>query len=54
VEHVRDLKDIMAFGVCGTPALLINDEVKTVGNLPAREALKKWLREGAAEFSLTE
>jgi small redox-active disulfide protein 2 len=51
VEHVRDLKDIMAFGVCGTPALLINDEVKTVGSLPAREALKRWLR--AAAFSLT-
>jgi small redox-active disulfide protein 2 len=53
VEHVRDLKDIMALGVCGTPALLINDEVKTVGSLPAREALKRWLREGAAGFSLT-
>jgi small redox-active disulfide protein 2 len=51
VEHVRDLKDIMAFGVFGTPALLINGDIKAVGHLPGREALKKWLQEGAAVFS---
>jgi small redox-active disulfide protein 2 len=48
VEHVRDMKEITALGVFGTPALLVNDDVKAVGNLPAREALKKWLRESAA------
>ena len=48
VEHVRNMKDITALGVFGTPALLINDEVKTVGQLPNREALKKWLQEAAA------
>ena len=32
VEHVRDMKDITALGVFGTPALLINDDVKAVGN----------------------
>ena len=51
VEHVRDLKDITALGVFGTPALLINDDVKAVGNLPAGDALKKWLQEAAASFS---
>jgi small redox-active disulfide protein 2 len=34
VEHVRDLRDIMAFGVFGTPALLINGDIKAVGHLP--------------------
>jgi small redox-active disulfide protein 2 len=48
VEHVRDMKDITALGVFGTPALLINDDVKAVGNMPSREALKKWLQEAAA------
>ncbi len=43
MDHVRDLKDITALGVFGTPALLINDDVKAVGHLPSREALKKWL-----------
>jgi small redox-active disulfide protein 2 len=45
VEHVRDMKEITALGVFGTPALLINDDVKAVGNLPSRDALKKWLQE---------
>jgi hypothetical protein len=51
VEHVRDVKDIIALGVFSTPALLINDDVKAVGNLPSLEALKKWLQEAAASLS---
>jgi small redox-active disulfide protein 2 len=43
VEHVRDLKEITALGIFGTPALLINDEVKAVGQTPTKETLKKWL-----------
>ncbi len=50
VEHVRDTKEIAALGVFGTPALLINDEVKAVGSVPDRESLKKWLQ-GAASLS---
>jgi hypothetical protein len=34
--------------VFGTPALLINDEVKAVGTLPTLEALNKWLQESTA------
>ena len=51
VEHVRDMKEITALGVFGTPALMINDEVKAVGNLPSRDVLKKWLQEAAASQS---
>ena len=47
MDHIRDMKDITALGVFGTPALMINGEVKAVGQLPSREALKKWLRESA-------
>ncbi len=43
VEHVRDLKEIAALGVMGMPALLINDEVKAVGQMPTTAMLKKWL-----------
>jgi small redox-active disulfide protein 2 len=43
VEHVQDLKEIAATGIMGMPALLINGEVKVVGQSPTREALKKWL-----------
>ncbi len=45
VDHIRDMKEITALGVFGTPALIINDEVKTVGSAPTKEMLKKWLAE---------
>jgi small redox-active disulfide protein 2 len=49
VEHVRGLKEIAALGVFGTPALLINDEVKAMGQTPAKATLKKWLRDTIQE-----
>jgi len=45
VEHVRDLQEIRGLGVTGLPALMINDEVKTVGQVPTAALLKKWLEE---------
>jgi glutaredoxin len=45
VEHVREIKAIGQYGVMGTPALIINGEVKCVGKVPPRNALKKWLME---------
>jgi small redox-active disulfide protein 2 len=43
VERVREVNQIAARGIWGTPALLVNGEVKSVGRLPPREILKKWL-----------
>ncbi len=34
VEKVSDLKDIMAYGVMSTPALVIDGEVKVTGKVP--------------------
>ncbi len=48
VEHVRDRQEIMALGVFGTPALIINDEVKAAGQTPHKDMLKKWLAEAAS------
>lgn len=45
VEHVRDLQEMHGWGVFGAPALVINGEVKAVGQLPTKERLKQWLRE---------
>lgn len=47
VDHVRDRQEIMALGVFGTPALVINDEVKAVGQMPTQAMLKQWLLEGS-------
>jgi small redox-active disulfide protein 2 len=43
VDHIRDLKEIARFGVCGMPALVINAEVMAVGQVPTPAMLKKWL-----------
>ncbi|MFP3929032.1 MAG: thioredoxin family protein [Desulfobacteraceae bacterium] len=45
VQHVRDAKEIASYGVMGTPALIINNEVKAVGRVPPKANLIKWLRE---------
>jgi small redox-active disulfide protein 2 len=42
VETVKDLNEIAAHGVFGTPALIINKEIKAMGKVPSREALKEW------------
>lgn len=45
LEHVRNPADIGRFGVMGTPALVINGEVKVVGSVPPREKIKTWIRQ---------
>ena len=45
IEHVRDIKEIGRYGVMGTPALLINGQVKSVGKAPPKNKLKDWLKE---------
>ena len=42
VEHVRDVREIAALGVLGTPAIMINDEVMAGGGSATKEMLKKW------------
>ena len=48
-EHVRDIQGIAKYGVLGTPALVINGQVKSVGRIPRREQIKSWLLEGTKE-----
>ena len=45
MEHVRNIKEIGRYGVMGTPALLVNGKVKSVGKVPLRNKLKEWLKE---------
>jgi small redox-active disulfide protein 2 len=45
IEHIRDIKEIGRYGVMGTPALLINGKVKSVGKVPPKNRLKEWLKE---------
>ncbi|MFZ5586839.1 MAG: thioredoxin family protein [Thermodesulfobacteriota bacterium] len=47
VEHVRDMLEIAAHGVMGSPALVINGRVKAVGAAPSEASLRQWLLEAA-------
>jgi hypothetical protein len=45
IEHVTDTMEIGSYGVMGTPALIINGAVKSVGSIPSKAQLKSWLIE---------
>ena len=49
IEHVTDAAEIGNYGVKGTPALIINGEVKAVGSMPKKPQLKALLSEAAAK-----
>jgi small redox-active disulfide protein 2 len=43
LEKVKDLQQIMAFGVMITPALVVDGVVKAAGKVPGVEDIKKLL-----------
>ncbi|MEI7815153.1 MAG: thioredoxin family protein [Coriobacteriia bacterium] len=43
IVKVTDYPAIMAFGVMSTPALVVDEEVKVAGRVPAYEDVKKVL-----------
>jgi len=43
IEKVTDIMKIAGYGVFGTPAVVVNDNVKSVGKIPSVEEIKKWL-----------
>jgi hypothetical protein len=49
IEHVTDATEIGNYGVTGTPALIINGEVKAVGSMPKKPQLKALISEAAAK-----
>ena len=44
VIKIEDMDKITEYGVMMTPALVINGEVKSSGELPSSEEIKNWLR----------
>ena len=49
IEHVTDPAEIENYGVTGTPALIINGEVKAVGSMPPKKQLETLLYDAAAK-----
>ena len=44
LEHVRDIRAIAAYGVMGSPALVIDGKVVAAGKIPSKNQLKEWLK----------
>jgi small redox-active disulfide protein 2 len=41
---VKDLDAITAYDIMSTPALVIDDEVKSSGRIPRKEEIVKWIQ----------
>jgi small redox-active disulfide protein 2 len=41
---VKDLDAIMAYDIVSTPALVIDEQVKSSGRIPRREKMAEWIR----------
>jgi len=48
-NQLQDIKEIAKYGVLGTPAPVINGQVKSVGRVPPGGQIKKWLLEAEEE-----
>ena len=44
LEKVTDLMKIAGYGVFGTPAVVVGNEVKCVGKIPKKEEVLSWLK----------
>jgi len=43
VDKVTDAMEIAGYGVFGTPAVVVDGEVKSVGKIPQKQAVISWL-----------
>lgn len=44
IEKITDIMKIAGYGVFGTPAVVIDGEVKSVGKIPRLEEVTGWLK----------
>ena len=43
IEKVTDTMQIAGYGVFGTPAVVVDGEVKCVGKIPTKEDIRGWI-----------
>jgi hypothetical protein len=48
LEHVTDIKAIAQYRVLGSPALIINGKIVSVGPVPSKKQLADWLKQAKA------
>jgi small redox-active disulfide protein 2 len=44
IEKITNVLDIARYGVFGTPAVVVDGEVKSVGKVPSKEDVKNWVK----------
>ena len=44
IEKVTGVMEIAGYGVFGTPAVVVDGEVKCVGKIPKKDDVKAWLK----------
>ncbi len=44
IEKVTDVMKIAGYGVFGTPAVVVDGEVKSVGKIPTKADVVSWLK----------
>jgi small redox-active disulfide protein 2 len=45
IVKVQDMEAIMAYPIINTPGLVVNEELKSSGQLPRKEQIVAWLKE---------
>jgi hypothetical protein len=48
LEHVTDIKTIAQYRVLGSPTLIINGKILSVGPVPSKKQLADWLKQAKA------
>ena len=43
IEKITDTMEIAGYGVFGTPAVVVDGDVKIVGKIPKKEEIKSWI-----------
>jgi len=43
VEKITDTMQIASYGLLGTPAIVVDGKVKSVGKIPTKDQVKEWL-----------
>ena len=45
VDKVTDVMEIAKYGALGTPAVVVDGNVKSVGKIPSKEEIKAWIKQ---------
>ncbi len=49
LRHITDVKEMSRFNIMGAPALVINDKVVSVGDVPPKSKLRQWITEACGQ-----